>query len=288
MDKLINALNPKMTPEVKQNLGRSLAEWMGFGAEAHQLGLDKTQDFEEVMRFARTQLLAQTMAKKLQKDAENISPAELQKYFDSHKSELEDFTFVRVIVPRSTPTKEKPADEAADTQYAQQIRERLVKGEDPKTLQTEAFKHAGQSASEPSVEMSPRKRGSLPPSQASVFDLKPGEVSAVLPDPSAFFIYKLVSRTEPQLDKAGPEIKNALAKQRFEDSMEKLHLQFKTKLEESYFGPEQQKMPAGAPSMRGPGGQAPATQKMSPPPGQGAAPEGAAPQSAPATPQVPK
>jgi PPIC-type PPIASE domain len=270
MDRLIGALNPSMTGPVKQNLGHSLGEWTAYAAKARELGLDKGADFEEILHFARVQLLAQMLAKKVQKDAESVSPTQLQSYYDSHKNELEDFNFIRVIVPRQAASKDKPVDEAAEKQYAQEIRERLVKGEDAKALQTEAFKHSAQSAAEPTVELSGRKRGSLPPSQASIFELKPGEVSTVLPDPSAFFIYKLVSHNLPALDKAGPEIKAALVKQRLQEAMEDVQSKFKVKLEESYFGPEQQGPPMGAPSMRGPKGGAVRTP---PPPGQGAAPQ---------------
>jgi hypothetical protein len=265
MDKLITALNPEMTPAVKQNLGRSMAEWIAYSAKARELGLDKTPEFAEVMHFARTQLLAQALAKKVQTKAETVTPAELQAYYDSHKSELEEFNFLRVIVPRATPSKDKPTDEAAETQFAQQIRDRLAKGEDAKTLQTEAFKHAALGAQEPPVEINGRKRGSVPPSQESIFNLKDGEVSAVLPDPSAFFIYKLVSRSVAPLDKATPDVKKALVKDRLEKAVNELNAQFDVKLSESYFGPQQATAPMGAPSMRGtprnaPPAQAPPTQ----------------------------
>jgi len=282
MDKLIGALNPDMSPAVKQNLGHSMAEWIAYAAKARELGLDKTEDFAEVMKFARTQLLAQAIAKKVQTKAEAVTPAELQAYYDSHKSTLEEFNFLRVIVPRTVPAKDKPADEAADTQFAQQIRDRLAKGEDAKTLQTEAFKHASQGAQEPPVEINGRKRGSVPPSQEGIFDLKDGEVSAVLPDPSAYFIYKLVSHSVTPLDKATPDVKKALVKDRLEKAVAELNSQFEVKLSESYFGPQQPSAPMGAPSMRGPSGRAPNQQQSAPPP---QAPPA---QTPPANSQVPK
>lgn len=238
IDRLIESLNPQMTPTVKQNLGRSLAEWTAYAAKARELGLDKTPDFAELLRFARTQLLAQTLARNYQKKAETITPAEVQSYYDAHKTDFEEFNFLRVIVPRETPAKDKPVDEAAETQFAQQIRDRLAKGEDAKALQTEAFKHASQPAQEPPVEINGRKRGSLPPSQASIFDLKAGEVSQVLPDPSAFFIYKVVSRTVAPLDKASAEVKKAIAKERLDNVVKELNSQFEIKLSDSYFGPQ--------------------------------------------------
>jgi hypothetical protein len=240
VDRLIESLNPQMTPTTKQNLGRSLAEWTAYSAKARELGLDKTPDFAELLKFARTQLLAQTLARNYQKKAETITPAELQSYYDEHKGDFEEFNFLRVIIPREEPAKDKPVDEAAQTKYAQEIRDRLAKGEDAKALQTEAFKHASQPAQEPPVEINGKKRGSLPPSQAAIFDLKSGEVSQVLPDQSAFFIYKLVSRTVTPLDKATPEVKKAIAKDRLDKVVKELNSQFEIKLSDSYFGPQEQ------------------------------------------------
>lgn len=257
MDKLISALNPDMSASVRQQLGRSIAELTAYAAKARELGLDKTPEFAEVLRFTRMQILAQALAHEVQKKAETISPAEVQAHYDAHKGDFEEFNFLRVIIPRQTPSKDKPVDEAAETQFAQQIRDRLAKGEDAKALQTEAFKHSGQGATEPPVEINGRKRGAMPPSQASIFDLKPGEVSAAFPDPGAFFVYKLVSREVTPLDKATPEVKKAIAKDRLEKAVKDLNSQFDVKLSESYFGPQSEGPPKGAPSMRGPSGNAP-------------------------------
>ena len=257
MDKLIAALNPEMSPTVRQQLGRSIAELTAYSAKARELGLDKTPEFAQILRFTRMQILAQELAHQVQKKAENISPAEVQAYYDAHKADFEEFNFLRVIIPRQTPSKEKPVDEAAETQFAQLIHDRLAKGEDAKALQTEAFKHSGQGATEPPVEINGRKRGAMPPSQASIFDMKPGEVSAVFPDPGAFFLYKLVSRTNTPLDKASAEVKKAIAKERLEKTVKDLNSQFDVKLSESYFGPQSEGPPKNAPSMRGPGGSAP-------------------------------
>ena len=290
MDRLIGALNPEMSPAVRQNLGKSMAEWIAYSAKARELGLDKTKDFAEVVRFARTQLLAQALARDVQKKAEVVSPAELQAYYDSHKKDLEEFNFIRVIVPRATPSKDKPVDEAAETQYAQQIRDRLAKGEDPKALQTEAFKHSASEANEPPVEINGRKRGSVPPSQSAIFDLKDSEVSQVLPDPAAFFIYKLVSHSIMPLDKATPEVKKALIKERLEQAITDLNSQFEVKLSESYFGPQPQSAPMGAPSMRGGAPQSAPPAKSAPttPPPAASQPTTQTPTQPPANPQVPK
>jgi hypothetical protein len=270
MDKLIGALNPDMSPSVRQQLGRSLAELTAYAAKARELGLDKSPEFNEVLRFTRMQILAQSLARQVQKKAENITPAEMQAYYTANKGDFEEFNFLRVIIPRQAPAKDKAVDEAADAQFAQSIHDRLVKGEDPKALQTEAFKHSGQGAAETPVEINGRKRGSVPPSQASIFDLKPGEVSQVFPDPGAFFLYKLVSRSVVPFDQASADVKKAIAKERLEKAVRDLNSQFDVKLSDSYFGPQSEGPPPGAPSMRG-------TPKSTPPPPPASTPKATAP-----------
>jgi hypothetical protein len=259
-----------MSPSVRQQLGRSLAELTAYAAKARELGLDKSPEFNEVLRFTRMQILAQSLARQVQKKAENITPAEMQAYYTANKGDFEEFNFLRVIIPRQAPAKDKAVDEAADAQFAQSIHDRLVKGEDPKALQTEAFKHSGQGAAETPVEINGRKRGSVPPSQASIFDLKPGEVSQVFPDPGAFFLYKLVSRSVVPFDQASADVKKAIAKERLEKAVRDLNSQFDVKLSDSYFGPQSEGPPPGAPSMRG-------TPKSTPPPPPASTPKATAP-----------
>ena len=71
-------------------------------------------------------------------------------------------------------------------------------------------------------------------------ELKPGEVSEVISDPSGNYIYKMVSKETMPLDTVKTEIKNTISAQRYREAMQKY--QNNADLNDAYFG-----------NMRGPG-----------------------------------
>ena len=58
------------------------------------------------------------------------------------------------------------------------------------------------------------RRTSLPPGHQAVMELKEGEVSEVISDPSGNYIYKMVSKETMPLDSVKTEIKNTISAQR--------------------------------------------------------------------------
>jgi hypothetical protein len=104
-------------------------------------------------------------------------------------------------------------------------------------LQKEAFEASGMKVESPTVSMPKVRRTGLPPAHAAVFDLKPGEVSAVLSDSGGHYIYKVVSKEQVPMDLAKDEIHNTLQTQRMRDAMDKYQNSFRTETNEAYFGP---------------------------------------------------
>lgn len=88
----------------------------------------------------------------------------------------------------------------------------------------------------------------FPPSDASVFDLKVGEVSPVLNDPQAYMIYKVEGKKDQPLEEVKPEITRILQQQKVQQARQEFQKTAteKTKLDETYFA-----VPA-APSLREP------------------------------------
>ena len=99
------------------------------------------------------------------------------------------------------------------------------------------------------------RHNGLPPAHASVMDLKAGEVSPVISDPSGYYIYKVVSKDVEPLDKTKEEIRGALRSQRMQEQMQAVQQSATPTLDEAYFGPEMPPThgmplppPTGAPS----------------------------------------
>jgi hypothetical protein len=255
-DKLADALQPNMSPAIRRNLANRYSIMLRMSTEAEKRGLDKQPKFEEAMRFARMQILAGELSHALQEDAGSISDSNIGDYYKQNAANYEQASFVKIFVPHTkqplppapakpgakaatppptrTEAQEKAAEEAM-TKVSVDLRARLVKGEDPEKLQNEAYTAARLPGSPPKTEMEKVRRNNLPANQKVVMDLKPGEVSEVLSDPSGHYIFKMISKDALPVDAVKAEIRGALSSKRYRDSMQSF--QNNVDLNEAYFGP---------------------------------------------------
>ena len=74
-EKLIDALQPDMSPALKLKVANAYARNLRMAAAAEKRGLDKTPEFQEAMRYARMQLLAQDLNRVLQAQSNQITDA---------------------------------------------------------------------------------------------------------------------------------------------------------------------------------------------------------------------
>ncbi len=251
-EKLTSALQPGMSLSLRLNVANAYARNLRMSAAAEKRGLDKTPEFEEEMRFARMQLLAQDLSRALQAEANNVTNADLEEYYKKNQSSCEQATLARIFVPRAKQTEPAPeeaktsttepteaqgkADEEAMTRVAADLRGRAVKGEDLDKLQIEAYTVAGFPQTTPTTKMEKVRRATLPPQHETVMDLKPGEVSEVFSDPGgAHFIYKMVSKQTLTMDEAKTEIRTTISTQRYRDSMK--GFQGNVVFSDAYFNP---------------------------------------------------
>lgn len=295
-EKLAAALSPNVTPQLRNQLAGAMPRLLAMSTEAKTEGIDKTDQFKEALKFVQMQVLANELQRKIQTEAGNIFDADIQKYYDDHKADFEQYNVDRLFVPRmkqgepdlkdetaknqKPSEEEKKAQEAAEkakaeasehamTKLAEDLRTRAAAGEDFMKLQKEAFEAAGMKIESPTVNLPSVRRTGLPPAHAVVFDLKPGEVSQVINDNGGHYIYKLVSKTAIPLEQANTEIHGKLQNDRMREQMEKLNNSFKVERNEAYFGPGSGG-PMRGPMRPSPGPRGPGAQPQSPPPPSGA------------------
>jgi hypothetical protein len=214
-EKLIDALQPDMPPALKLKVANAYARNLRMAAAAEKRGLDKTPEFQEEMRYARLQLLSQDLTRLLQAQSKQITDVELKDYYQQNRSSFEQATVVRIFIPPATKT----TPEDAMTKLAAVLRARAVKGEDPDTLQLDAYAAAGMPKSSVNTKLQNVRRTSLPLRHESVLSLQPGAVSEVFADPGgAHYIYKMIDKQTLTLEQATAEIRTAIAARRYRDS----------------------------------------------------------------------
>ena len=263
-EKLANGVSPNVTPQLKKQLAGVLPRLIAMSNEAKKKGLDKTPQYEETVKFAKMQILANGLQRSVQEEAGKISPEEIEKYYKEHADSYEQFNVDRLFVPRTKQIEvsaqdegakdEKESEEAekakqaegkakaeegeqAMTKLAETLRTRAAAGEDFVKLQKEAFDAAGMKIESPTINLPSVRRSALPPAHAAVFDLKPGEVSQVINDAGGHYIYKLDSKSQVPLDQAKTEIRTKLQNDRMREMMDNLNNSFKVETNEAYFGP---------------------------------------------------
>jgi hypothetical protein len=274
-EKLAGHLAPNLTPQMKKQLAALLPQWIALSNEAKKKGMDKTPQFEDRVKVLKMQILTQELRQKIQEEAANLPPEEIEKYYREHADTYEQFNLDRLFVPRTKPPepgakekeddkdeklseegqKAKAAEEKARTEEGEQamnklaenLRARAAAGEDFAKLQKEAFEAAGMKMQTTTVNLPSLRRSGLPPAQAAVFDLKPGEVSQVINDAGGHYIYKVNGKSQVPLDQAKSEIRSKLQNDRMKEMMDKLNNSFKVETNEAYFGPPSPAGPMGGP-----------------------------------------
>src|ERR1700687_3529278 len=277
-EKLAESLQPGMSPAIRRQLATAYSRILRMSTVAEKRGLDKQPKFEEKMNYARMQVLSGELSSALQEEAGKVTDGDIDDYYKKNEASYEQATIARIFVPRAKqivnpvvrpkagpnvgakasatastnrlPTEaQKKASEEAMTKLAAGLRARAAKGEDPDTLQKEAYVAAGLPGNAPSTKMEKVRRTTLPANHQTVMDLKPGDVSEVISDPnSGHYIYKLVSKETLSLDdKVKTEIRNTISSQRYRDSMQ--GFQGNVDFNDAYFGPTRN--PAMPPLPRG-------------------------------------
>jgi hypothetical protein len=237
---LVEMLRVEKDPQARRALSTAYPETLVMAHEAERRGIDKDPRFQERLRFARLQILSQELIGQLKDEAAQVPDKDIEDYYQQNTGEFELFSLDRILIPNRTQgTKQGSRDEAAMSKLAQDLRARAAAGEDFAKLQKEAYDAAGLSGNtEPKPRLEKMRRHALPPAQLSAFDLKVGEVSAVINDGTGHYIFKLVSKETESLEAVKSEIMKTLRRQRLEKMVHEIQQPYTTDVNHAYFGME--------------------------------------------------
>ncbi|MBV9573297.1 MAG: peptidyl-prolyl cis-trans isomerase [Acidobacteriales bacterium] len=252
-----NLIQPTTPVANRRQIATRYATALVMSQKGREMGLDKGPKFDALMRAVRAQVLAQQLTQALQEKAGQIPDKDIEDYYQKNSVAFEQADLERLIVPRSKQLeapkqklseadeqKRRDAAEASMKAEADALQKRAAVGEDFTKLQDEAYQAAGFKVKAPTPKMENVRRNTLPPTQAVVMDLKPGEVSSVIADQSGYYIFKVEKKGEMPLDQVREEIRNTLRTQRMQESMQSIQQAATPTLDENYFGSS---VPGGRP-----------------------------------------
>jgi len=246
-ERLISAVAPNIAPAARKQLATQYGTALVMVHKAHEMGLDKGPKFEELMRVARIGVITKELNQQLQDDASKIPDKDIEAYYHTNEGAFQQADLERVFIPRSkqvVEAKDKPVDDAAKKsqqeseeamkKLADSLRARAAAGEDFEKLQEEAAA-AADFKGKPPTKLGKVRRTSLPPDQAQVFSLKPGEASQLITTPNGYLIYKIGEKDTLPLDKVRDEIFSTLRSQRMQETLQSIQASASPQLNEKYF-----------------------------------------------------
>jgi hypothetical protein len=275
-EKVANAVQPNMPPAARKQFATRYVTVLLLAEKAHEMGLDKSPEFDEQLSLARLQLLSREAGEKMQRDAANVPESSISDYYQQHAADYKTISSDRIFVPKQknetagNPNElhaetKRGASEADMKDEAAKLRARAAAGENPTKLQQEANDFAGSKAKVTTVKVENMRKASIPPSDAAIFGLKTGEVSEVFSDASGYRIYKVEDIKDLPLASVHDEIARTLQGQNMKNSFDSLQNSAKTTLDDAYFATA---APPAPPSLRNPG-EPPAAKGTTTPPAPG-------------------
>ena len=280
-EKITNALQPPergpVPPEMRRKFAAQYAKLLTMADAAREIGLENDPKVQEIFNVVRNQVLAEALNQHYMEEYAHPSDQQIEDYYKANEKKYHEVTLQRIIIPMAQNNPDKPKmTEEEQKAWADKIRTRWAAGEDPAKLEKESMEHIGMTTTSPDVNVGARRPGSLPEAHEAVFDLKPNDISQVFSDPSAFYIYKVVSERQVPLSEVKTQISQTLQRQMYQDKIQAIQAAVTPELNDAYFGPETPATltpgiirPGNRP---GPGGPPPTGAGAPPPPAAGATP----------------
>jgi hypothetical protein len=283
-EKLLSAANPNgqpLQPNMRRGLAQRYVDLLTFSQAAHKAGIDKDPNFNEFMRLVRMGTLKQFYQQKVEKEYQTLPQAEVQAYYDQNIQKYEEIKLSRIFIPAknpSAPTKDEDEWTKKASQEANDLHDRAVKGENPDTLQKEAYTALGLTITPPASAMGVRRRGMMSHSEEEeLFALKAGDISKVEQQPAGYVIYKVESKETLPPAQVKDEISRQLTRQKIDSKVRAVTESAHASFNDKYFGPANPASPGGG-GIGGIRSLPPGTRPTVPPAGSGAS--GATPPSA--------
>ncbi len=248
-ERLMKAVAPdvkEVSPQQRQQLANGVTQLMVAAHRAEEMGLQNKPEVQEMYRLQKMNVLARELLRALQARYARSTPEEIQKYYNEHQDQFQEATFKRVYIPKAAPGQDKNVDEAAFKARAEKIRQEALAGADFNKLEQEALDAAGIKQTAPPTSFGPVKLAEAPAAHKQAFDLKAGEVSPLISDPSGAYLYKLESKRTIPLGEAKDSIQKSLTTQKMEKAVADINNSAHPVLNPAYFGPQPGAAPAGA------------------------------------------
>ena len=113
-EKIAGAIAPNTTPQQKKQLATVLPRLIAMSREAKNEGMDKTEQYDQIVKFAQMQILQNQLQRKIQDDAANVPDADVEKYYHDNATSFEQYNVDRIFIPRTKQAEPDAGDDDKD------------------------------------------------------------------------------------------------------------------------------------------------------------------------------
>jgi PPIC-type PPIASE domain len=200
---LVAAAGGKSKPGNPPNFARQYIEKLIYATKAREAGNDKEPGFQDKLRYAYVQNLSISTLIEMQRQAVDITDADTEKYFQEHPERFVRMHLQQISIPKRelhgdesplVPAKPNPVEQEEMHQLALKFQKEAAAGGNIDKLEAKAYK-AAHNDSVPDTDLGEPVAEEVPPEfRKLIFDLQPGQVSAVVENDHEYLIYKCVDR----------------------------------------------------------------------------------------------
>lgn len=235
-EKLMAAATAKasLTQAERKQIVQPFAQVVVLNATAEKQGLDKQPDVETMLKVARMSTLSKALIQRQIKEAQQVTPEQMDEYYKQHQNEYEEAKIERLLIPKIASGQN--IDQAKAKALAERLQKQAATAKGLDELEKQAYTELGLKQQPPPVDMGVHRRNQLPPAhQEAVFALSPGQITDVLEDPNAFYVYRVDTKTTVPEANLTNEIKNAIAQKKYGDHMRSIFNSVDATLNPDYF-----------------------------------------------------
>lgn len=250
-ESLMNALNPggqSISSSGRQNLAQAYVEALAFADAARKAGTEETEQFREVMYWARLRTIGDFYRRNLQEQYRTPPPEEIDTYYQQHLASYERVHLVRILAPREhSSAADKSEFDKKALAAAQSAHTRATNGEDPEKIQKDLYAQLGLE-SPPATDLGTYRRADFIEEEAAdVFSLQAGGVSKLETELKSYVIYKVVTKETLTEAQVKAEIIREISQQKYRDAIKGVLGSAPAEFNEKYFGPMAPKAPIEPP-----------------------------------------
>jgi hypothetical protein len=242
-DSLLDAANvsgQQVSSLARQNFAKGYVLYLAFEQAARKAGFEDTEQFAELMRWARLRAVTDAYRGRIVEEARTAQQSEVDAYYKDHLDLYDRISIMPVSVPRIRPNaaEDKAFDQKA---YAvmQEARQSLVHGDSPEDVQKNAYSSLDLFGP-PVVDTLTRTRSDFPELKPEgVLALKAGDVSDIQKKDGSYSVYKIVSHDAIPESKVQSGIVHTIAEDKVRQAFESIQNSIQPDYNLTYFGPPQ-------------------------------------------------